>query len=305
MPGFNGQGVYQRYYSWTQDAASGIPITASRMDTDSNGFATGLSTCITKDGQTTVTADIPFNNNRLLLVADPEGATDAANFQTITANESLSVAGSSDVTLTTEQSLHNFLTFTGTLTGNISVIFPTTQKLWMVRNNTAGSFTLTCKVTGQTGVLVTQGDTQALYGSGTDIEAASPALTSDGAVQVRAGGSLGNIYANVRMQFGGRVGDGGVNTSNTSATTIGAITGRGMFAVVAGRDQLGIGSKFFTDIVLLGTGPMGPSAVAALDGGSGAAARNYTISGTDLKIAMAATDGGYEIALAFLSANRS
>lgn len=306
MGGFNGSGTYQRFYSWTTDAANGIPITASRVDTEDDGFATGLSTCITKDGQTTVTANIPFGNNRLLLVADPQAATDGANFQTITANESLSVAGSANVTLTTEQSLHNFLTFTGTLTGNIDVIFPTTQKLWMVRNATAGAFTLTCKVSGQTGVLVTQGDTQVLYGSGTDIEAASPALTSDGAVRLRMGASVGNIYGNVQMQFGGRVGDGGVNTSNTSATTIGAIQGRGMLAVVAGRDQLGAGSKFFADLIILGTGPMGPSVVSAIDGGSSPAARTYTISGgTDLQVAMGATDGGYEIALAFLSANRS
>ena len=305
MPGFNGQGVYQRYYSWTQDAANGIPITASRMDTDSDGFATGLSTCITKDGQTTVTANIPFNNNRLLEVADPTAATDAANFQTLTANEGVSVAGSSDVTLTTEQSLHNFLTFTGALTGNISVIFPTTQKLWMVRNATSGSYTLTCKVSGQTGVLVNQGDTQVLYGSGTDIEAAAPALTSNGAVRTRAGGSLGNIYENLRMQFGGNVGDGGVNTSNTSATTIGVVPGRGVVAVVCGRDQLGAGSKFFADLVLFGTGPMGPSAVSAVDGGSGAAARTYGISGSNFQVAMGATDGGYEIAMAFISAFRS
>lgn len=304
MP-YNGSGTFTRPYNWQQDAANGIPITASRMDGDSDGFATGLSTCITKNGQTTVTANIPFNNNRLLEVADPTAATDAANFQTLTVNEGVSVAGSSDVTLTTEQSLHNFLTFTGALTGNISVIFPTTQKLWMVRNNTSGSYTLTCKVSGQTGVLVTQGDTQVLYGSGTDIEAASPALTSDGAVRVRVGSSLGNIYPNLRMQFGGQVGDGGQNTSNTSATTIGAVQGRGMLAVVAGRDQLGSGSKFFADVIILGTGPMGPSVISAIDGGSSPASRTYTISGSNLQIAMGATDGGYEIAMAYLSAFRS
>jgi hypothetical protein len=51
------------------------------MDAEMDGFATGLSTCITKDGQTTVTADIPFNNKRLTGVADATADTDALNRQ--------------------------------------------------------------------------------------------------------------------------------------------------------------------------------------------------------------------------------
>jgi len=124
-------------------------------------------------------------------------------------------------------------------------------------------------------------------------------------VRTRAGASVGNIYNNLLMQFGGRVGDGGVNTSNTSATTIGVVPGRGVVAVVCGRDQIGAGSKFFADLVLFGAGPMGPSAVSAVDGGSGAAARTYGISGSNFQVAMGATDGGYEIAMAFISAFRS
>jgi len=59
MP-FNGNGTFNRIYNWVNDKNNGIPITASRMDGDSDGFATGLSTCITKDGQQTATARIPF-----------------------------------------------------------------------------------------------------------------------------------------------------------------------------------------------------------------------------------------------------
>lgn len=57
---FNGSGVFQRLYNWTNDAAANIKIRADRMDNEMNGMATGLSTCITKDGQTTVTADLPM-----------------------------------------------------------------------------------------------------------------------------------------------------------------------------------------------------------------------------------------------------
>ena len=50
MP-FNGSGLFTRAYNWVNDAANAIPITASRMDADSNDFAAGLSNCLTRDGQ--------------------------------------------------------------------------------------------------------------------------------------------------------------------------------------------------------------------------------------------------------------
>lgn len=57
---FNGSGVFQRLYNWTNDANASININSGRMDGEDNGFATGLSTCITKDGQTTITANLPM-----------------------------------------------------------------------------------------------------------------------------------------------------------------------------------------------------------------------------------------------------
>lgn len=57
---FNGSGVFNRIYNWVNDANNNIDITASRVDTEDTGFASGLSNCICKDGQTTVTADLPM-----------------------------------------------------------------------------------------------------------------------------------------------------------------------------------------------------------------------------------------------------
>ena len=57
---FNGNGTFNRLYSWASDATNGILVRSDRMDTEDNGFATGLSTVICKDGQTTTTAVIPF-----------------------------------------------------------------------------------------------------------------------------------------------------------------------------------------------------------------------------------------------------
>lgn len=58
--GFN-NGVFSRIYNWVSDANNGIPITASRVDAETDGMATGLSTCVLKDGTQTITANIPMS----------------------------------------------------------------------------------------------------------------------------------------------------------------------------------------------------------------------------------------------------
>lgn len=57
---FNGLGTFSRLYNWANDAAAGTKIRSDRMDAETDGIASGLSTCICKDGQTTTTASIPF-----------------------------------------------------------------------------------------------------------------------------------------------------------------------------------------------------------------------------------------------------
>jgi len=78
MGGFNGSGTYVRYYNWTNDANASIDISSSRMDTEDNGYATGLSTCITKDGQQTITANIPWNGKKITGLGAGTLATDAS-----------------------------------------------------------------------------------------------------------------------------------------------------------------------------------------------------------------------------------
>lgn len=75
-------GVFSRVHNWVTDKAGAIKITASRVDADSDDFATGLSNCICRDGQSTVTDDIPFNNQKITEVGDATADTDALNRQT-------------------------------------------------------------------------------------------------------------------------------------------------------------------------------------------------------------------------------
>lgn len=74
---FNGTGTFVRIYNWVTDKINSVPITASRMDTEMDGFATGLSNCITKDGQTTVTANIPMNSHKFTGLAVGSARTDS------------------------------------------------------------------------------------------------------------------------------------------------------------------------------------------------------------------------------------
>lgn len=59
MP-YNGNGVFSRLYSWTNDKNAGINIRADRMDNETDGIATGLSNCVTRDGQSPALANLPM-----------------------------------------------------------------------------------------------------------------------------------------------------------------------------------------------------------------------------------------------------
>ena len=87
---------------------------------------------------------------------------------------SKSVAGSSDVTLTTAnasptaESSNKVIELTGTLSGDITVFIPAKENNYVFFNNTTGSHTLTIAATGHTanGVAVTQGGHAHVYCDG-------------------------------------------------------------------------------------------------------------------------------------------
>lgn len=85
-------------------------------------------------------------------------------------NLSLSVAGSSNVTLTSTQAGNLYYSFTGTLTGNITVFWPSGAGLFCVNNATSGAFTLKIGPTGASGgslLAVAQGSTVIAFVSST------------------------------------------------------------------------------------------------------------------------------------------
>lgn len=90
----------------------------------------------------------------------------------------VSVAGGSDTTLTQEQCLATALEFTGALTASKAVIFPLIEqnvgKRFRIRNSTTGPFTLTPKVTSQTGFVAERGENVEAVFNGTDLYRSSP-----------------------------------------------------------------------------------------------------------------------------------
>ena len=91
---------------------------------------------------------------------------------------SLSVAGGTNVVLSAVQAGNGTLNLTGALTANIAVILPSVAGKWIVENNTTGAFTLTVKTAAGTGVAVTQGKNQSVYGDATNIYLASNDFSS-------------------------------------------------------------------------------------------------------------------------------
>lgn len=73
---FNGSGVFNRVHSWATDKTNTVPVTASRMDAEDDGFATGLSNTICRDGQSTTTARIPFASG----VSAPAGSIASVSY---------------------------------------------------------------------------------------------------------------------------------------------------------------------------------------------------------------------------------
>lgn len=106
MSGWNGSGGFTLPYSWQADAAAGIDITASRMDTQ---FATisanGFNNTLTRDGQGSATADLPMNGFKhtgatiatqtgdYIVYQQITGGTLSGSFVNLTASGTLGVAG--------------------------------------------------------------------------------------------------------------------------------------------------------------------------------------------------------------------
>lgn len=63
-----------------QDAANGINVDATRTDTDSNDIATGLTDCVTRDGQSPWLANLPAGGFKITGLASGSAASDSVTY---------------------------------------------------------------------------------------------------------------------------------------------------------------------------------------------------------------------------------
>jgi len=96
---FNGSGTFA-LYTPGNPVVTGTTIASSWANNTLTDIATGLTNCITKDGQSTPSADIPMGANKITGLASGTAATDAANIANIVARTGQYVAtvgGTADV----------------------------------------------------------------------------------------------------------------------------------------------------------------------------------------------------------------
>ena len=150
--------------------------------------------------------------------------------QSIAGYSSITLNATTGATLTFSNGLQsdgkNFvLNLTGTLTSNVSVTIPSgiTNKVYVIRNSTTGAYTVTVKVSGQTGVTFSTTDkgTKLLYVNGTDaVDSNIGKLSNDYAPTLAANLST-NAY-NIQVQNATAIIDNNSNEQIKFSTTASA-----------------------------------------------------------------------------------
>ena len=110
---FNGTGIFQ-INTPGQPVVAGTTITSTAFNALTTDLATGLTNCLTKDGQSTPTANIKMGSYKLTGLGVATTANDALSFgntatiSTLTLTNALSVANGGSGAITADAALTNF-----------------------------------------------------------------------------------------------------------------------------------------------------------------------------------------------------
>jgi len=150
--------------------------------------------------------------------------------QSIAGYSSITLNATTGATLTYSNGLPSdgknaVLNLTGTITGNVSVTIPATvtQKVYVIRNSTTGAFTVTVKISGQTGVTFSATDkgTKLLYANGTDfVDSNIGKLSND--ITPTLAANLSTNSNNIQVSSGTGIIDSNSNSQIKFTTTASA-----------------------------------------------------------------------------------
>lgn len=225
MP-FNGSGQYSPPGAGNFPAVAGTPIESTKYNTVINDIATGLSACVTRDGQSPATANLPMGGFKHTNVAVATLQTDyarASQVQSGTLKWLTSIAGTADV-ITAAAPLgfaayaagneFNFIvaaTNTGAVTLNINALGA--KDVTKNGNNAlvAGDLPINSvarlfydgvrfQVTGVTQIRALDVDITALTADATPDQATDYLLTYDASAAVNKKALITNIQTMVKLQ---------------------------------------------------------------------------------------------------------
>jgi hypothetical protein len=192
------------------------------------------------------------NNNTWGTIAD-------ANFERIDDKcgdtTDISTTGGT-TTLTETQEEVAALQIAGTLISNATIVFSARGGIWVVENNTAGSFSVTCKVSGQTGVTIPQGAACLVFCDGTDIKRGSHGsklnaieglAVTDGNFIV-ADGSTWTVESGATARTSLGLGTMATQASSSVSITGGTITGITDLAIADGGTGASTAANAFTNL---------------------------------------------------------
>lgn len=152
------------------------------------------------------------------------GATTNTNLgtlveQAISGYATQAITDGADTTITipngaTGVARNMYLELTGSLSAARNLIVPANKKLYFVYNNTTGGYAVTVKVSGQTGISVSNGKKMVLVCNGTDVFVATNHL-----VGTVTGNITGDVTGNVSGTAANVTGTVAVANGGTGATT--------------------------------------------------------------------------------------
>ena len=174
--------------------------------------------------------------------------------QAVAAYQVVSVSGTTPLTLTqvngaTDQSRKAILSFDGTLTAETSIIIPSVNKMYYVRNNTSGSFALKIKTAGNTAATIQQGSNVMVATDGTNVfQTAFPTSVSSFTANSLTATSVSTSVLNATKVSTSVMTATQVSATAIHATSVSAVSGRFSGTVSASAfDGLGNQLSFGSD----------------------------------------------------------